>query len=243
MKIRADLLIVKKGLVSSRHEAQVLILAGQVFTPKGRVEKSSQMVDEQESIEVKEKLPFVSRGGIKLDHALKKFKIDSVNKVCLDIGASTGGFTDCLLQRGAKKVYAIDVGYGQFHFKLRNDPRIALFEKKNFRYFDTTLIEEKVDLAVIDVSFISLSKILPKAKMFLKQGGGLIALVKPQFEVSPKELKKGIVRSEDVREKVMEKVIAEAAALGLLFQGRCWSPIEGAKGNREGFVYFQCQGS
>lgn len=233
MKMRADQLLIQKGLAPTRTTAQALILAGEVFSSKGRVEKAGQLLPEEEALEVKEKLPFVGRGGLKLDHALKEFKIEASGLVCLDIGASTGGFTDCLLQRGAKKVYAVDVGYGQFHAKLRNDPRIILIEKTNFRHIDPKLIPEKIDLTVIDVSFISLSKILPKAKEFLRAGGRIVALVKPQFELGPKDSKKGIVRSEDLREKAVKKVESEAEGIDLRPLGRAWSPIEGAKGNRE----------
>jgi 23S rRNA (cytidine1920-2'-O)/16S rRNA (cytidine1409-2'-O)-methyltransferase len=233
MRTRADQFLVKKGLAGSRHEAQALILAGEVFSPKGRIEKAGQLVAEEEILEVKQRCPFVGRGGLKLDHALKEFEIDVSGLVCLDVGASTGGFTDCLLQRGAKKVYAVDVGYGQIHDKIRRDPRVVLIEKTNFRYIDPALIPEPVDLAAIDVSFISLSKILPRAREFLKKGGRIVALVKPQFELSPKEVKKGVVRSEESREKAVAKVEGEAEALGLKPSGRAWSPVEGAKGNRE----------
>lgn len=243
MKTRADQLLVRKGLASSRNEAQALILAGQVFMAKGRVDKAGQSLDEEEAITVKAKLAFVSRGGLKLDHALKEFGIDPKGLVCLDVGASTGGFTDCLLQRGAKKVYAVDVGYGQFHYKLREDPRIILFEKKNFRYFDLGLIPEKIDLAVVDVSFISLSKILPKVKETLKGKAKAVVLVKPQFELGPKDVKKGIVRSSGDRDRAVSMVTAEAESLRFRVQGLCWSPIEGAKGNREALLYLQCQGS
>jgi 23S rRNA (cytidine1920-2'-O)/16S rRNA (cytidine1409-2'-O)-methyltransferase len=233
MKIRADQLILQRGLASSRNEAQALILAGEVFFSKGRIEKAGQLIPEDEPLTVKEKLPFVGRGGLKLDHALKEFGVDPSGLVCLDVGASTGGFTDCLLQRGAKKVYAVDVGYGQFHAKLRNDPRVVLIEKTNFRHIDPKLIPENIDLTVIDVSFISLSKILPNVKLFLKDGGQVVALVKPQFELGPKEVNKGIVRSDELREKAVVRVETEAQARGFEALGRVWSPIEGAKGNRE----------
>src|SRR5262249_32013594 len=154
-------------------------------------------------LNVKEKLPFVGRGGLKLDHALKEFDIRVEGLICLDVGASTGGFTDCLLQRGAAKVYAVDVGYGQFHAKLRGDARVVLIEKTNFRHIEPALIPEKIDLIVIDVSFISLSKILPNVTTFLKEGGHVIALVKPQFELGPKDVKKGVVRSEELRERAV----------------------------------------
>ncbi len=241
MKKRADLLLVERGLAASRNEAQALILAGEVFSSKGRVEKAGQLLPEDEPLTVKEKLPFVGRGGLKLEHALKEFGIDAKGLVCLDVGASTGGFTDCLLQRGAKKVYAVDVGYGQIHDKIRRDPRVIVIERTNFRYIDPSLIIDAVDLAVIDVSFISLSKILPKVCEFLKDGGRIVALVKPQFELEPKDVKKGIVRSEELRERAVAKVEAEASVMRLTPAGRAWSPIEGAKGNRECLVLLHCK--
>lgn len=233
MKKRADLLLVEQGKASSRNEAQALIMAGGVFSSKGRVEKPGQLLPEGEALVVKEKLPFVGRGGLKLDHALKEFGIDPAGRVCLDVGASTGGFTDCLLQRGAKKVYAVDVGYGQLHAKLRNDPRVVMIEETNFRHIDPALIPEKIDLTVIDVSFISLSKVLPNVKTFLKAGGQVVALVKPQFELGPKDVKKGVVRSDELREKAVADTEEAARVLGFETKGRAWSPIEGAKGNRE----------
>jgi 23S rRNA (cytidine1920-2'-O)/16S rRNA (cytidine1409-2'-O)-methyltransferase len=239
MKIRADLLLVHSGLATSRHEAQALILAGEVFSSKGRVEKAGQLLAEGEILEVRQRCPFVGRGGLKLDHALKEFGIDASGLICLDVGASTGGFTDCLLQRGAKRVYAVDVGYGQIHDKIRHDPRVVLIERTNFRYIDASLVPEPVDLAVIDVSFISLTKILPKALEFLGDGGKIIALIKPQFELSPKEAGKGVVRSEALREKAVAKIESAGAELGLKAAGRVWSPIEGAKGNRECLLLFK----
>lgn len=237
MKKRADLLLVQQGLVSSRNEAQALLLAGKVFSSKGRVEKPGQLLAESELLEVKEKLPFVSRGGLKLDPVLKQLGVDPAGKICLDVGASTGGFTDCLLQRGAKKVYAIDVGYGQFHERLRKDPRVTLFEKTNFRYFERGKIPEPVDLAVVDVSFISLTKILPKLRDFLKEESEALVLVKPQFELGPKDVKKGVVRLEADRLRAVEAVVAAAVSLGFRELGRAPSPVKGPKGNQECFLY------
>lgn len=237
MKIRADHLLVKKGLASSRNEAQALILAGEIFSPRGRVEKPGQLLAEDESLKVKAKLPFVGRGGLKLDHALTEFVIDVKGLVCLDIGASTGGFTDCLLQRGAEKVYAVDVGYGQLDDKLRKDPRVVIFEKTNFRYFDIGLLPEKIDLATADVSFISLGKIFSKMREVLKPGGRAVVLVKPQFELGPKEAKKGVVRSQEDRDRAVANVSRQAQDLGFKVQGLCWSPIAGVKGNREALLY------
>lgn len=237
MKIRADLLLVKKGLVPSRQKAQALILAGQVFSGERRIEKAGQLLAEESPLEVKELPRFASRGGIKLDHALNLFKVPVPDKVCLDVGASTGGFTDCLLQRGAKKVYAVDVGYGQLDWKLRENPKIVVLEKTNFRYIADDKIPEPVDLAVVDVSFISLAKILPKARGFLKGGGEVVALIKPQFELGPSEVKKGVVRSESLREKAVGKVEDEAKKLGFKILGRTKSPILGPKGNQEYFLH------
>lgn len=237
MKLRADQLLVKQGLVPSREKAKALILAGKVFSAKGRIDKVGELLDEGETLEVKEGLKFVSRGGIKLDHALDEFKVNAKGKVCLDVGASTGGFTDCLLQRGAKKVYAVDVGYGQFEYKLRQDPRIVLLERTNFRYLDPEKIPEKIDLAAIDVSFISLTKILPKAKSLLKENGQVIALVKPQFELSPKEVKKGVVRSKELQGKAVSKIEGEGKKLGFKILHETKSPILGPKGNQEYFLH------
>ena len=239
MKIRADQLLVKKGLAVSGNQAKALILAGQVLIPSGLVEKAGQLLDEKEAIRIKEGMPFVGRGGLKLDHALKEFKISPEGRICLDIGASTGGFTDCLLKRGAQKVYAVDVGYGQLDWKLRQDPRIVIMERTNFRYIASDKIPESVSLTVIDVSFISLTKILPKVTDFSEEGGEIVALVKPQFELSPAEVKKGIVRSEESRKKAVKKVIEEAKEIGFKIKGTETSPILGRKGNQEFFLYLQ----
>jgi 23S rRNA (cytidine1920-2'-O)/16S rRNA (cytidine1409-2'-O)-methyltransferase len=229
----------KQGRVSSREKARALILAGKVFSSKGRIAKAGQLIDEIENLEVKEGAKFVSRGGTKLDHALNEFGVDVTGKTCLDVGASTGGFTDCLLQRGAKKVYAVDVGYGQFEYKLRQDPRIVLLERTNFRYINPEKIPEPIDLAVIDVSFISLTKILPKVKMVLRDGGEVVALVKPQFELTPAEVKKGVVRSDTLRQKAVSKIEGEARKLGFKILGQTKSPILGPKGNQEHFLYLK----
>ncbi|MBI3540623.1 MAG: TlyA family RNA methyltransferase [Deltaproteobacteria bacterium] len=216
-KIRVDQLLVKKGLVVSRHQAQSLIMLGKVSSPKGVVMKAGQLVHEHEELTISEALKYVSRGGLKLEHALDEFEIDPSGLVCLDVGASTGGFTDCLLQRGAKKVYAVDVGYGQFDWKLRNDPRIVLVERSNFRYIDADKIPEPVGLVAVDVSFISLTKILPKISKFLIKG-------------------KGVVRSKTLREKAVQKIEKSAQEFGYKVLGRTTSPILGAKGNEEFFL-------
>lgn len=236
-KIRADQLLVTQGLAGSRHQARGLILSGRVFSQQGRVEKAGELLKGDESLTLTESPKFVSRGGIKLDHALKAFSVDPSGQTCLDVGASTGGFTDCLLQRGAKKVFAIDVGYGQLDWQLRQDSRIVLLERANFRYLDPTKIADQIDLAVVDVSFISLTKILPKLKQVLRRNGEAVVLVKPQFELSPAEAKKGVVRSEELREKAVTKIEAEARRLGFKLEGKTPSPILGPKGNQEYFLH------
>ena len=240
MKLRADQLLVKRGVVTSRQEAEGLILSGKVSSLRGRVEKVGQLLEGGSILKVEEGQRFVSRGGIKLEHALDEFALLVEGMTCLDVGASTGGFTDCLLQRGAKRVYAIDVGYGQFHWRLRRDPRVVLLERTNFRYLDLERVPEPVDLAVIDVSFISLTRILPKLTSLLREGGRAIVLVKPQFELSPRELKNGVVRSDSLREKAVSRVGEEAKRLGFSILGRTASPLRGPKGNQEYFLDLLC---
>lgn len=245
--MRADLLLVEKGLSETRARAQSLIMSGSVFADGQKISKSSQLIDpELSKLEVKGKNRFVSRGGEKLEGALKHFQIDVTGKICLDVGASTGGFTDCLLQRGAKKVYALDVGYGQLDQSLRKNPRVVVMDRVNFRYFDVGQIPEPVDLVTIDVSFISLTMIIPKVReIFVKIPPGgfsfLIALIKPQFEVGPKFLKKGIVRDEKKREESVGKIKNFCAGLGLNILGVTPSPIRGQKGNQEYFLVARYQ--
>ncbi|MFO1518226.1 MAG: TlyA family RNA methyltransferase [bacterium] len=239
-KIRIDKILMDRGLAPSREKAQALILAGVVFAGSRRVEKPSETYLPDAEVEVKgEDHPFVSRGGVKLAGALDHFPIAVQGKICLDVGASTGGFTDCLLQRGAKKVYAVDVGYGQFHWKLRQDPRVVLKERSNFRYLEKEAIPEPVDLAVIDVSFISLAKILPPLLAFLPEGAQVLAMVKPQFELSPQEVKKGVVRSEELQQKAVTAIESEAKALGFRVFGSVKSSILGPKGNQEYFLWLE----
>lgn len=237
LKVRVDQLLVKRGLAPSRHQAEGLILAGKVFSRTGRVEKAGELLEEKEPLTVEEPLRFVSRGGIKLEHALMVFSVPVRGRVCLDVGASTGGFTDCLLQRGAARVYAVDVGRGQFDWRLRRDPRVVLFEKTNFRHFSRERIPDPIDLAVIDVSFISLSKILPRVLELLREGGEAIALVKPQFELGPGEAKRGVVRTAELRERAVAAVLEVAEKLGFIRLERTPSPIRGAKGNEEHFIH------
>jgi 23S rRNA (cytidine1920-2'-O)/16S rRNA (cytidine1409-2'-O)-methyltransferase len=242
-KIRIDKLLADRGLAPSREKAQALILAGVVFVNSRRVEKASETFEEDTPVEMKgEDHPYVSRGGVKLKGALEAFQISVKDKTCLDIGASTGGFTDCLLQEGAKQVYAVDVGYGQFHYRLREDPRVVLFERANFRQWDHESLHGRVDLIVIDVSFISLTKILPRTLPFLRKGGELLTLVKPQFELSPAEAKKGVVRSEVLQKKAVLKIDAEAKRLGLRVLGEAKSVLKGPQGNQEYFLHLKSPG-
>ena len=233
VKIRADLLLVERGLAESRERAQALIMEGMVFIPSGRVAKPSTPLASDAEVEVRGRLPYVSRGGIKLAHALDHFRIDPLGLVALDVGASTGGFTDCLLQRGATRVYAIDVGHGQLAYTLREDPRVVCFEKLNARLpFD---LPEPVDLLVIDVSFISLTLALPQPLTHLKPGGHAIALVKPQFEARRGEVGRGgVVRDEALRDDILMRVeqwLSDRDDVELL--DTIPSPITGDAGNHE----------
>ncbi|MDT8317810.1 MAG: TlyA family RNA methyltransferase [bacterium] len=238
-KERTDKLLLERGIVASREKAKALIMAGQVIVNDRRVDKAAEMVPVDSDIRIKgEQLPFVSRGGLKLEHAIKHFNIDPAGKTAVDVGASTGGFTDCLLQRGAAKVYAVDVGYGQMDLKVKNDARVVPIERTNIREMDRDNIPEEVDIAVIDVSFISLIKVLPHVIPLLKKGGEIAALIKPQFEVGKGEVGKGgIVRDDGKVERVLEEVRKFAEASGLEVAGLTPSPILGAKGNREFLIY------
>ncbi len=238
-KERIDKLLVEKGFVKSRERAKALIMAGKVFVNGQRVDKAGTLVPVDASVEVKgEDIPYVSRGGLKLETAIKEFGLKVDNFVCLDIGASTGGFTDCLLQHGASKVYAVDVGTGQLDWKLRNDPRVVSIERFNARYLTEKEVPEKVDLVVIDVSFISLEKILPVAKQFLKPEGKIVALIKPQFELSKKEADRGrgVIRNPELHEKAIEKVINFSRTIGLFPENLTLSKPRGPKGNKEFLV-------
>lgn len=243
-KERLDQILVKKGFFETRSKAQAVIMAGLVFVDGKKIEKSGTSVLEDSHIEVKgEGLPYVSRGGLKLEQALNTFNVDVKDKIILDVGASTGGFTDCLLQRGAKMVYAIDVGYGQISLKLRNDPRVVVVERTNVRYLRPEELykgrEEKASLAVIDVSFISLAKVFPAICDLLSDDGEIVALVKPQFEAGREQVEKGgIVRDKKVQVEVLDNVIASGPKLGLKLKGATYSPIKGADGNIELFVHF-----
>lgn len=237
-KERLDVLLLKKGVVSTRAQARSLIMSGAVFVEGCRVDKAGTLVREDSKLEVKGSLlRYVSRGGVKLEAALREFEVDVRDKVALDVGASTGGFTDCLLQHGAKKVYAVDVGYGQLHWKLRQDPRVVLLERTNARYLKPEDIGEPVDISTVDVSFISLTKVIPPVRDILRNGGILVALIKPQFEVRKGEVgKKGIVRDESKHREVINKITNFLHELNFKVLGVIPSPILGADGNREFFI-------
>jgi 23S rRNA (cytidine1920-2'-O)/16S rRNA (cytidine1409-2'-O)-methyltransferase len=234
-KQRLDKLMVERGLAPSREKAQALIMSGQVVVGDHAVDKSGQQVALDADIRIKgEVLPFVSRGGLKLKKALEEFRVDLTGLVAMDVGASTGGFTDCLLQAGAARVFAVDVGYGQLAWKLQQDPRVVSMEKTNIRHLTPDQLPEVPDVATIDASFISLAKVLPATVALLKPGGWVIALIKPQFEVGKGEVGKGgIVRDPAAHERVLEAIRQTACELGLHVGGLCESPITGADGNRE----------
>ena len=238
-KERLDKLLVERGLVETRAKAQALILAGQVFSAEQRLEKAGQLVPVEAPLTIKETMPFVSRGGLKLAAALDHFQIDVTGKVCLDVGASTGGFTDCLLQRGASRVVAVDVGHGQLDWKLRQDARVEVREQVNARYLQPADFNERFDLVVGDVSFISLTKILPVVPALVQPSALVVTLIKPQFEVGRDEVGKGgIVRDEAAQQRVVNEIVEFAASLGLRSRGVIDSPILGADGNREFLVCF-----
>ena len=238
-KLRLDRLLVDRGLVESREKGQALILSGQVMVNNQKVEKAGALVPEDGDIRILgTPMPYVSRGGLKLEAALREFKGDVSGKTAIDVGDSTGGFTDCLLQHGCKKVYAIDVGYGQMAWKLRQDPRVVVIERRNIRDIDPSLIPEPVDIAVIDVSFISLEKVIPPVQQFLKPGAAVVALIKPQFEVNREQVGKGgIVRDEAAREAAKERITAFVQEQGFDVRGVIPSPITGQDGNVEYLIY------
>lgn len=239
MNNRLDVELVNKGLVESREKAKALIMAGHVYIDGQKAYKAGDKVKEGQMIEVKGgQLPFVSRGGLKLDKSIKSFSLNLNGVVCADIGASTGGFTDCMLQNGAKKVYSIDVGYGQLAWQLRNDPRVVNMERTNIRYIDLSLISDDVSFISIDVSFISLKLVLPVAYDMLSIGGHIVALVKPQFEAGREEVgKKGVVRDINIHRKVIKNTIDIASQIGFSVLDLDYSPIKGPEGNIEFLLY------
>jgi 23S rRNA (cytidine1920-2'-O)/16S rRNA (cytidine1409-2'-O)-methyltransferase len=241
LKQRLDKLMVERGLAPSREKAQALIMAGQVVVGDHAVTKAGQQVAEDVEMRIKgEVLPYVSRGGLKLKQALDRFGIDVSGLVAIDVGASTGGFTDCLLQAGAARVFAVDVGYGQLAWKLQQDGRVVSMEKTNIRHLLPEQLDTLPDLAVIDASFISLTKVLPATITLVKPGGRIIALIKPQFEVGRGEVGKGgIVRDPAAHEKVVADICRTAEEMGLTVAGLCESPITGADGNREFLILLE----
>lgn len=235
MKERLDAALVQRGLCQSRERAKVLIMEGLVYVNGQKSDKAGTQVKEDDSIEVRgENLKYVSRGGKKLEKAMESFPIDLNGGICMDIGASTGGFTDCMLQNGAAKVYSVDVGYGQLAWSLRTDERVVNLERTNIRYLTEEQVPEKLDFISVDVSFISLTLVLPVAYRFLKDGRSMVCLVKPQFEAGRENVgKKGVVRDPKIHEMVIEKVADFAQGLGFAVLGLDFSPIKGPEGNIE----------
>jgi 23S rRNA (cytidine1920-2'-O)/16S rRNA (cytidine1409-2'-O)-methyltransferase len=240
---RVDQLLVEKGLVETRARAQALILSGRVYSGETRIEKSGTRLDPETPLSIRETLPYVSRGGLKLHAALERFGIDPGGARCLDVGASTGGFTDCLLQSGAAEVFAVDVGYGQLDWKLRNDERVTVLERTNFRIIDDDALPHDLNLAVVDVSFISLRLILPRLGTFLKIGSPIVVLIKPQFEAGREKVGKGgVIRDPAVREEVVNNILEAADGEGFTPRGIMESPIKGASGNVEFLAYLEWEG-
>jgi 23S rRNA (cytidine1920-2'-O)/16S rRNA (cytidine1409-2'-O)-methyltransferase len=236
-RLRLDQLLVGRGLFPSREQARRAILAGEVRVATRVADKPSELLEEQTAVVIKPTRKYVGRGALKLESALEHFPIDLRGKTALDIGASTGGFTDCMLQRGAEKVYAVDVGYGQLDWKLRNDPRVVVLEKINARFLTRDQVQELVDVCVIDVSFISLTMILRNAVAFLKPDGVILALIKPQFELQRSEVGKGgIVRDPRLHQKAQDKIVAFVSDLGHVVTGIAPAAIKGADGNQEFFA-------
>ena len=242
MKERLDVILVRQGYAVSREKAKALLMAGNVFVDNQREDKAGTLFDESKiKIEVKGKpIPYVSRGGLKLERAVGQFPIALLDKVCMDIGASTGGFMDGMLQNGAGKVYAIDVGHGQLDWKLRNDERVVCMEKTNFRYVTEEDIREPIDFASVDVSFISLTKILIPARKLLRPGGEMVCLIKPQFEAGRDKVgKKGVVRDRKVHAEVVRRIVDYADMIGFSVKGLTYSPIKGPEGNIEYLMWLE----
>lgn len=242
MKERLDVLLVKQGFAPSREKAKAIIMTGNVFVDGQREDKAGTTFEEEKiHIEVKGSTQkYVSRGGLKLEKAMAEFSITLDAEICMDIGASTGGFTDCMLQNGASKVYSVDVGHGQLAWKLRNDERVVCMEKTNFRYMQPEDIADELDFASVDVSFISLTKILIPARKLLKEKGQMVCLIKPQFEAGKDKVgKKGVVREPEIHREVVEKIITYADMIGFEIKGLTFSPIKGPEGNIEYLVYLE----
>ena len=240
-KTRLDVLLTERGLLDSRQKAQATIMSGIVFVNGQRMDKVGTMIPNDSQIEIRgTTLKYVSRGGLKLEKAMQTFPLQLCEKICADIGSSTGGFTDCMLQNGAKKVYAVDVGYGQLDWKLRNDERVVCMERTNARYLTHEDIPEELDFASIDVSFISLTKILNPVKDCLKEQGQVVCLIKPQFEAGREKVgKKGVVRDTKVHEEVIKMIMDFAVSIGFTLLHLDYSPIKGPEGNIEYLVHLQ----
>ena len=242
-KERLDRLLFRRGFFSSREKATRAILAGEVSLEGKRIDKPGTRVESGARIEVKEGSSYVSRGGEKLREALKEFGIDCQKKIVLDVGASTGGFTDCLLKHGAEKVYAVDVGYGQLAWRLRKDPRVVVLERRNIRYLKREELKEEVNLATLDLSFISVTKVLKKISDLLTPKGEIVTLIKPQFEAGREKVKKGgVIKDSEVHREVILKVIDKAKEIGLKTKGLIPSPLKGPAGNIEYFVHLVREG-
>lgn len=241
MKERLDVLLVKRYLASSREKAKAIIMSGNVFVDGQREDKAGTSFSEEVQIEVRgHALPYVSRGGLKLEKAMKNFDVSMEGKVCTDVGSSTGGFTDCMLQNGAVKVFAIDVGHGQLDWKLRQDERVVCMEKTNIRYVQPEDLGEPIDFSSIDVSFISLTKVLLPIRNYLKENGEIVALIKPQFEAGREKVgKKGVVREKSTHIEVIEKVTDYAVSIGFEVAALEFSPIKGPEGNIEYLVHLK----
>ena len=243
-KQRADVALVERGLCESRTKAQVSIMAGEVYVGTRRIDKASELIKPEDELEIRGKSnPYASRGGLKLEKAITSFQADLRGKVCMDIGAATGGFTDVCLQNGAAHVYAIDVGYGQLDWKLRNDPRVVCLERTNARYLDHEQVPDVLDFASIDVSFISLKLIFPALYSLLREGGEIACLIKPQFEAGPEKVgKKGVVRDPKVHLEVLENFLTHAKDNHFTVLGITYSPIRGPEGNIEYLGYLRKSG-
>ena len=241
MKERLDVLLVKRNLAESREKAKAVIMSGIVYVDGQKEDKAGSMFDETANVEVRgTTLKYVSRGGLKLEKAMTHFGVTLEGKICMDVGASTGGFTDCMLQNGAVKVYAVDVGHGQLDWKLRNDPRVVCMEKTNIRYVTPDDIEDKIGLSSIDVSFISLTKVLGPVKALLTDDGQVVCLIKPQFEAGREKVgKKGVVREKNTHLEVIRKVMEFASEIGFEILNLEFSPIKGPEGNIEYLLHLQ----
>ena len=241
MKERLDVMLVNRGLATSREKAKAIIMSGIVYVDGQKEDKAGSMFEEKVNVEVRgTTLKYVSRGGLKLEKAMTHFGVQPQGKVCMDVGSSTGGFTDCMLQNGAVKVYAVDVGHGQLDWKLRNDPRVVCMEKTNIRYVTPDDIEDKIGLSSIDVSFISLTKVLGPVKALLTDDGQVVCLIKPQFEAGREKVgKKGVVREKNTHLEVIQMVMAYAAEIGFEIRNLEFSPIKGPEGNIEYLLHLQ----